>query len=152
MTNWGGIMWTMACSTQESCNQSFWHGFCCRAIVETIFPPAMHWEFHWDGNSEAPTDQTINSTWPIRVELCGQWPVPHKKAVINHFGMVSVVGQSSKLSSLQQCIENFIADGNSEAPTDQTINSTWPIRVELCGQWPVPHKKAVINHFAWFLL
>ena len=109
MSNWGGIKWRMACSTQQSCNQSSWSAFCCRAIVETIFPPAMHWKFHCHGNSEAPTDQTINSTWAIGVELSGEWPVPHNKAVISHLEVLSVAGQSSKLSFLQHCIENFIA-------------------------------------------
>ena len=141
-------MWTMACSTQESCNQSFCSGFCCRAIVETIFPPAMHWEFHCNGNSEAPTDQTINSTWPIGVELCGQWPVPHKKVVINHFDSAFCCRAIVETIFPPAMHWEFHCNGNSEAPTDQTINSTWPIGVELCGQWPVPHKKVVINHFA----
>jgi len=44
MSNWGGITWRMACSTHQSCNQSSWSAFCCRAIVETIFPPARHWK------------------------------------------------------------------------------------------------------------
>ena len=146
MSCWGGIKWRMACSTQQSCNQSSWSAFCCRAIVETIFPPAIHLEFHCHGNSDAPTDQTINSTWAIGVELSGEWPVPHNKAVISHLEVLSVAGQSSKLSFLLHCIENFTAMAIYEAPTDQMINSTWAIGVELSGEWPVPHNKAVISH------
>src|SRR5688572_5802657 len=36
-------------------------------------------------------------------------PVPHKKAVIRNVHVISIASQSSKLSLLQQCIENFIA-------------------------------------------
>ena len=147
MTNWGRIKWRMVCSTQESCNQSFWSAFYCRAIVDTILPPAMHWEFHCNGNSEAPTDQTINSTWPIGVELSGEWSVPHKKVVISHFEVLSIVGQSSKQSYLQQCIENFIAMAIPKHLLTRRSNSTWPIGVELSGEWSVPHKKVVISHF-----
>ena len=147
MTNWGRIKWRMVCSTQESCNQSFWSAFYCRAIVDTILPPAMHWEFHSNGNSEAPTDQTINSTWPIGVELSGEWSVPHKKVVISHFEVLSIVGQSSNTILPPAMHREFHCNGNSEAPTDQTINSTWPIGVELSGEWSVPHKKVVISHF-----
>ena len=109
MSNWGWIKWRMACSTQESCNQKCSRDFYCIAIVETIFTPAMHWEFHCNGNTEATTDQTINSTWAIEVGLSGGWPVPHKKAVIGNVHVISIASQSSKLSLLQQCIENFIA-------------------------------------------
>jgi len=43
------------------------------------------------------------------VELSGEWPVPHNKVVISHFKVLSVAGQSWKLSFLLHCIENFIA-------------------------------------------
>jgi len=43
------------------------------------------------------------------VELSGEWPVPRNKAAIIHLEVLSVAGQSSKLSFLQQCIENFNA-------------------------------------------
>src|SRR5678816_3867338 len=68
----------------------------------------MHLEFHCNGNTEATTDQTINSTCEIEVGLSGGWPVPHKKAVIRHVHVISIASQSSKQSLLQQCIENFI--------------------------------------------
>jgi len=81
------------------------------------------------------------------VELSGEWPVPHKKVVISHFEVLSVVGQSSKLAFLQQSIENFIA-----VPIPKHLLTRRSIQhdqngAELCGQWPVPHKKVVINHF-----
>src|SRR5688572_18942923 len=81
------------------------------------------------------------------MELCGQWPVPHKKVVINHFEVLSVVGQSSKLSFLQQCIENLIAMAIPKNLLTRRSIQHDQSGMELCGQWPVSHKKVVINHF-----
>ena len=56
MTNWGWIKSRMACSTQETHNQSCWSDFLWSRGVEAIVPRAVHWWFYSHGNSEAATD------------------------------------------------------------------------------------------------
>ena len=107
MNNWGGINSTVSCSTQETYNQSCWSDFFCSRSVETIDPPAMHQEFYFYDNSEAPADQTITSTWATVVGLSRQWPVPHKKATISHVEVISLVAEVLKRSIIQHFIENF---------------------------------------------
>src|SRR5678816_22042 len=106
----------------------------------------MHLEFHCNGNTEATTDQTINSTREIEVGLSGGWPAPHKKAVIRNVHVISIASQSSKLSLLQQCIENFIAMAIPRQLLTRRSIQHDPIEVGLSGGWPVPHKKAVIRN------
>ena len=107
MNNCGGNRSAMACSTQGSHNQSCWSDFICSRSAEVMVTPAMHWEFYSLNHSEAPTDQTITSTWTIGVGLSRQCPVPHKKPIISHVEVISFVAEAPKLWLIQQCIENF---------------------------------------------
>ena len=107
MRIWGVIKSTMACSTQQNYNQSCWSDISYSRSIETIVPPAMHWEFYFHGNSEAPSDQAITSTWAIGVGLSPLWPVPHRKAKISHVEVIYAAAEASVLSFFQQCIESF---------------------------------------------
>ena len=48
-----------------------------------------------------PLKQPVSSTLAIGVGLSLKWPVPHKKAIISHVEVISVVAEASKLSFLQ---------------------------------------------------
>src|SRR5678816_3935182 len=106
----------------------------------------MHLEFHCNGNTEATTHQTINSTKGIEVGLSGGWPVPHKKAVIRNVHVISIASQSSKLSLLQQCIENFIAMAIPRQLLTRRSIQHDPIAVGVSGRCLVQPKKAVIRN------
>ena len=146
MTNCGRIKSTTTCNTQECYIQSCWGDYIFSRSVETFVSPAMHSEFHFHGNSEAPTDQTITSTWAVGVGLSRQWPVPHTKAIISHVEMISFVAEESKPLFTPEMHSVFYFHGYSEAPTDQNRTSTWELGVGLNRQWPVPHNKAIISH------
>ena len=107
MSYWGGIKSTMACSTQQSYNQSCWSVLFCSKSIETIVPIAMHREFYLHCNSEQATDQTITSTWASFIGLSRDWPVPPKQFIINHVEVISFAAVAWKLSYLSKCIEMF---------------------------------------------
>src|SRR5688572_8590739 len=70
----------------------------------------------------------------------------HNKALISHLEVLSVAGQSSKLSFLQQCIENFIAKAIEKHLLIRRSIQHEQLGVELSGEWTMLHNKAVISH------
>ena len=115
------------------------------AEATKLVPQSIHCEFYFHNYSDKPTGQTITSTCEIVVRLSRQWPVPHKEAIFSHVELISLVAEALKLVPLAIHWEFYFHDYSDE-PTDQTITSTWAIRVGISRQWPVPHKKAIISH------